>query len=185
MRKKYEDLTGQTIGRRTVLGPVERKDHRSYWSVQCGCGSINEVRTDGIYRPCVVCSHINRKQYKLRSRPFEARYNAWTKRARKRYAVSITYEQYVSLTEIQKCHYCDAPITWAAYLNKTKAGKQHGSNLDRKDTTRPYDFDNVVVCCWRCNSGKGHLFTYDEWVQIGRLICSWRASGNPFAPSPQ
>lgn len=44
------------------------------------------------------------------------------------------------------------------------------SNLDRKDNSRGYDIDNVVVCCGRCNYAKGSHFTHDEWKKIGIVI---------------
>ena len=170
------DLIGQKIGKRTVIGFAPRIDGRVYWIVKCECGALGNCRTDGIHRPCAKCGRT-KEQPKLRLRPFEARYNAWTKRAKKRYPVSITYEQFLSLTDIKNCHYCDDRISWSEYLNKTKAGRQHGSNLDRKDNSKSYDIDNVVVCCWRCNSGKGHSFTYDEWMQLAKVIRSWEVSG--------
>ena|ERR1035437_1262259 len=171
-----DDLTGQTIGRRTVMGRALKTDRRTYWIVKCSCGSIGKCRADGIHRPCHKCGRA-KEQPKLRLRPFEARYNAWTKRAKKRYPVILTYEQFLILTEVNTCHYCTAPICWSEYLNKTKAGRQHGSNLDRKDSSKGYEVENVVVCCWRCNCGKSNLFTYDEWLQLAKVIRSWKVSG--------
>lgn len=47
------------------------------------------------------------------------------------------------------------------------------SNLDRKDSVKPYTLDNVVVCCWRCNKVKNTTFTYTEWLELGQVIKSW------------
>ena len=35
--------------------------------------------------------------------------------------------------------------------------------MDRKDNNKGYEKDNVVPCCWRCNNGRGNLFSYEEW----------------------
>jgi len=169
-----QDLTGQKIGKRVVLGFAKRDSReRSRWKVQCGCGRIGECRTSHIHLSCPSCARKGRISEK-RTRPYEACYKAWTHRARQRYPVTLTYEQYIALTDIHECHYCGAEIFWTEYLNKTKQGRRHGSNLDRKENHLGYELNNVVVCCWRCNAGKGDKFTYDEWVKIGNLIRSWR-----------
>lgn len=169
------DLTGQKFGKRLVLGIAKRSSEgRIHWRVQCACGRVDEVRADNIHRPCRTCCRPT-SQPKLRLRPYESCYNAWTQRAKQRHAVDLTYEQFVKLTDTHHCHYCGAEVVWTEYLNKTKQGRRHGSNLDRKDSTLGYTAENVVVCCWRCNSGKNSLFTYEEWLQLGAIIRSWRA----------
>jgi hypothetical protein len=55
-----------------------------------------------------------------------------------------------------------------------RAGGGTASNLDRKDSAKPYEMGNIVVCCRRCNYAKNTFFTYDEWKQIGTLIRSWK-----------
>lgn len=56
---------------------------------------------------------------------------------------TISRELYESLIA-RPCHYCGGE------LNKTSHG------LDRVDNDRGYEPDNVVPCCWRCNSLKQH-----------------------------
>jgi hypothetical protein len=174
-----QDLTNQRIGKRLVLGFAKRDPFgRRHWKVQCECGRIGECRTSHIHLSCPGCARKGRISEK-RTRPFEACYNAWTKRARKRHLVDLTYEQYVALTAIKHCHYCGTEVRWTEYLNKTAQGRRHGSNLDRKDSSLGYTLPNVVVCCWRCNAGKNNHFTYDEWVRLGAVIRSWKVSSDP------
>ena len=44
--KFYEDLTGQKIGKLTVLRKSEQSDRRLYWECQCECGKIITVKGD-------------------------------------------------------------------------------------------------------------------------------------------
>lgn len=45
--------------------------------------------------------------------------------------------------------------------------------LDRKDSFEGYSVENCVVCCSRCNQAKSNFFTYEQWVEIGKVIKSF------------
>ena len=71
-----------------------------------------------------------------------------------------SHEEFLEFTSTTSCHYCHAGITWTKF-NVTKHGNAY--NLDRKDHTKNYVKENLVVCCARCNWGKQDQFTYEEW----------------------
>ena len=98
-------------------------------------------------------------------RPFESLYNAFVTSSKR--AVHITYEDFLAFTEIIQCHYCDAEIKWTKY-NIHRNGMAY--YLDRKNNSKDYTINDVVVCCTRCNKGKSDLFTYEEWVEFGKCI---------------
>lgn len=56
------------------------------------------------------------------------------------------------------CHYCSQSLTLC------------GSNLDRVNNSLGYSLANVVPCCRECNQAKGSYWTYQEFLQIGRLL---------------
>lgn len=180
---KIKDLTGQRFGKRIVLGPAKRANgkgyHRIRWNFRCDCGYESTCLKQDLKRlgPCLMCGHEGPRPYR-RKRPFEANYNALVYRAK--HPVLITYDEFVSFTKIKNCHYCDAEIDWPEYRKRGKGGT--GTNLDRKDSSRPYEMQNLVVACRRCNYAKNTFFTYSEWLQIGNLIRSWKeAEGAPIA----
>ena len=88
----------------------------------------------------------------------------------------MTYEEFVTLAKLPSCHYC-------AVILKRRSVFQAAYLLDRKDNTRPYTFDNCVPCCSRCNRGKCHLFSYEEWVEIGKTIRQIREKNEEQNPS--
>lgn len=63
---------------------------------------------------------------------------------------TLTFEQYKSIIE-QPCVYCDGQ------LGKTISR----IGLDRLDNNKGYEKDNVVSCCYSCNSTRG-----TEWSPI-------------------
>lgn len=48
------DLTNKKFGRLTVLSKGTSKHNHTYWKCKCKCGSIKEVRTDGLTSGLVV-----------------------------------------------------------------------------------------------------------------------------------
>jgi hypothetical protein len=65
---------------------------------------------------------------------------------------------------------------WIEYRNRGYKGAR-GYNLDRKDSSVGYVISNLVVCCKRCNLSKADRFTYEEWVEIGKVIRKMRGLG--------
>jgi hypothetical protein len=103
-----------------------------------------------------------------RKRPFESLYNSLVYTSKSRHIeLSLTYEDLLSFVGTPDCHYCGGVIGWHPYYS-SRAGVS--TNLDRKDSGQGYSKENCVVCCSRCNLGKGDRFTYEEWLEIGKVI---------------
>ena len=104
------------------------------------------------------------KGHQSRLLPFESLYNQFKDTAyRHTHIIYFSFKEFLEFTKILKCHYCDAQIIWRPF--KSDVPGQHSTyNLDRKNNSIGYTWDNCVVCCPRCNRAKGHLFSYEEWV---------------------
>lgn len=133
------------------------------WLCSCNCGIIKAI--DGVSlragrsQSCGQCP--------CRLRPYEALYNIFTSRATNK-TNTVTYDDFVTYTNISDCHYCGGSVSWAMYsLGDIPTG--HRYNLDRKNNTLGYHKDNLVVCCWPCNNAKGSLLSYEEMVAVGNI----------------
>jgi hypothetical protein len=159
------DLTGKVFGKWTVLQRDNNYSNGgSRWEVECTCGMVKTVhggslRTGGS-KGCRSCKETNNHL-----RPYEALY-LWLVRKSK-HKVLLTYKQFLRFTKINNCHYCAAPVSWSEF-NLSKNSVRY--NLDRKNNTLGYTNKNCVVCCRRCNYGKGKVFSYKEWKEIGKTI---------------
>lgn len=103
-----------------------------------------------------------------RIRPYEALYNKFVyDRHRFKQTTNLSYEDFVALAATTQCVYCGASVFWAEY-GLEKNGSRY--NLDRKDSTKGYSKDNVVVCCWLCNETKSNRFTYEQFLKIGEVL---------------
>lgn len=68
------------------------------------------------------------------------------------------------IKEPKKCHYCGIPEK-IIFINDL-SGKQRRLQIDRKDNSKIYTFDNIVLACPTCNLLKSSIFTYEEWLEI-------------------
>ncbi len=82
---------------------------------------------------------------------------------------TLTFEEYLTLTRVNKCYYCARPIKRSARSTyKNGDGRQYF--LDRVDNARGYSMDNVVVACSLCNLTRHTRFSSEEFRLIGRVI---------------
>ena len=165
-----KDLTGMVFGRLKVLELVPNKDQKVYpkiYKCQCACGTFTHVRRDylvGGTRSC-GCNRTHPFSEKPELRKYEAIYRTLLYMNKHRCLVDLTYEEFLKFVDIKNCHYCGCSLHWQEWADRVGA-----YNLDRKDNTRGYSTDNCVVCCKRCNFGKGDRYSYDEWYGMTRYF---------------
>jgi hypothetical protein len=82
---------------------------------------------------------------------------------RRNIKLELTYEEFLTFTKENKCHYCYLEIEYKKYGNASY-------HLDRKNNYDGYNINNLVVCCNRCNKGKRELFNYDEWYGMTKYF---------------
>ena len=80
--------------------------------------------------------------------------------------VDISLDEYRVVIAAGRCHYCAGPLPAS------------GHGLDRRSASLGYTRDNVVAACDACNRIKSDVFTYDQMVEIGALLRSWRRQGS-------
>jgi len=87
---------------------------------------------------------------------------------------SLTKEDFEVWHDQQKkeCTYCLATEEYLAALDGDP--KKKVLSVDRKNNGRGYHLDNICLACFRCNHGKCHFFTHDEWMRIGREMIAPR-----------
>jgi uncharacterized protein with PIN domain len=114
---------------------------------------------------CNFCDNERRKKFGIVSkdrlrytRSKKGKYLYARARAKQRGVVwSLTKEEYIRLVE-NNCHYCGDIL------------RETGVGLDQIVPTKGYTTNNVVPCCKECNVVKSDYFTYEEMVEIGKLL---------------
>jgi hypothetical protein len=174
------DLTNQVFGYLLVLGRAAGNYRgQAVWNCKCSCGnqqpfSSRSLRTSPNRRECDSCWV---KKSHRRGRPYESLYGQLLKNAKRRnYAVALTYEEFLTFTELTTCVYCGTLVSWTKF-NRSKNGSAY--NLDRKDNTVGYTKQNCVVCCSDCNRAKGDRYTHEEWMCMATALKEFRKASQP------
>lgn len=177
MPKSKHDLSvGAKFGRWTIIEVFRERGNLSKSRVKCRCECGHErvhecaTLTGGGSKSC-GCLQRELIKASASKKPFESLYNRLKSCAKVRnIPVTMTYEDFVVLCEIPTCHYCGAELH-----RKTVAyGAGHSYKLDRKDNTKEYSVENCVASCSRCNYGKGRFSSYEEWVEVGKVLRDFR-----------
>lgn len=74
---------------------------------------------------------------------------------KKGFNTTITKEYLEDIIYNKKCIYC---------------GDTENIGLDRIDNSRGHEIGNVVPCCYECNVARGDNFSFEEMMEIGKVI---------------
>jgi len=100
--------------------------------------------------------------------PFRQIYRAYKNGAEERGLVfELNRDQFRELTQ-KDCHYCGKPPSKSINREELK-GQFTYNGLDRTNNSIGYTKDNVVPCCWECNSFKKDLDKEDFLELIERI----------------
>lgn len=80
-------------------------------------------------------------------------------------SVEITQDNFVLWfnNQAKVCHYC------GVVLHKDyQDGYLRGLTIDRKDNNKPYEIDNIVLACQRCNSMKGSWLNEEQMLDAAQ-----------------
>lgn len=153
------DLTGRTFGELTVLKEDGRNSSGNVaWLCKCSCGRKKRVGGSHLLRDTKSCGHLIYKE------PYRWLYNymKWIAK-RKKVPVDLTYEEFITFTKIDKCHYCGDKIVWNPHSNNRKTLFRY--NLDRISNEDGYSVKNCVVACPTCNRLKGKK-TIEQFIEM-------------------
>ena len=90
------------------------------------------------------------------------------------------YKWYETQLERQNdhCYYCHLPGDTKKHYGKWFREGRRGKRLevDRIASKEPYSPDNCVLACYPCNNAKSDVFSYEEFLEIGKAIQSVKTS---------
>ena len=86
------------------------------------------------------------------------------------------YDWYIS--QKRKCHYCNITEKEIKILldkgrlhTKTIMTRGRSLELERKKPEESYDnIENLTLCCYWCNNAKTDTFTYEEFIDVGKVF---------------
>ena len=165
-----EDLCGKKFGRLTVISFSHNKDWSNFWLCECDCGNEiivkrstltrkkNATRSCGCLQKDIASKNGKNKQPKNSLAPgmaaFNKLYSVYKRNAKIReLPFTISKKEFMELTQLS-CHYCGLQPENKMHIGNN--GDYIYNGLDRKNSEDGYIIENVVPCCWECNSAKNN-----------------------------
>jgi len=190
------NLVGLKFGRLLVNSKNEIKGNRRQvrWNCECDCGNnhivTGESLRSGKSKSCGCflkeARHVKNKNSDREKAMLLLIYSPLKKRHRQKFNNEkyIDFETFKSLS-ISNCFYCNSePLnTQLDVRYETRGGKKEKliitdfvlkyNGIDRIDSSKGYELNNVVPCCKNCNSAKMELSINDFKNQIKKIYEYW------------
>ena len=183
------NLVNEKFHRLLVIEQAPHVKNRSAWLCMCDCGNFKIVKTDELRSSGTKsCGCLNDEKRKQRARKMYSgniKYSPKEATARKiwrnSYADGISFEDFHIISQ-NNCYYCGGAPSNVGNAAKSdqkasKYAKENGNfvynGLDRLDSLKNHDINNVVPCCKYCNYAKRErtLEEFKEWVS--KIYLKW------------
>jgi 5-methylcytosine-specific restriction endonuclease McrA len=160
---KLVDITNLRFGKLTVLEitSLRAKNGQIFWKCLCDCGIETKALANSLRRGNTASCGCYRLLANIKYSP----QISTARRAFKNYRfndrgipISISFDDFYKLSQLN-CYYCSAvPSNCTKSENNSPFFKENGefiyNGLDRIDSSKGYDIDNVITCCKYCNKSK-------------------------------
>lgn len=176
---KLINEVGNIYSELTVIEKVKKaniKDQTSaYWLCRCICGKFSQVKGFNLRTGRIKsCGSCNKKGKPLYSKRVElatekALYQAYKSRAKKKEtSFSLVFDDALSLFK-SDCSYCGAPPSSVRKDRSVVSNDREFiyNGIDRVDSKKGYELNNVVSCCYICNRAKSDMdySNFKQWVR--------------------
>lgn len=173
-RIKPKDHAGRRFDRWMAIELTSKRTRwgGAIWKCKCDCGIIREISAGSlIHRFSRSCGCLQKDSLRKRlSKPRgEASFNIVFKSYRDNgdgRPFSITQEHFRTLIA-GDCFYCGRK-PFNIYKSLHGTGDLIYNGIDRVDSSRGYETDNVVTCCKTCNRAKMamSISEFKDWVNL-------------------
>lgn len=172
--KGVEDLSGKRFGKLVVIKRVGTSSWGKYatWECHCDCGGTKITASQTLKRGKVKsCGCINKIRIELREPEalFNCVYASLKDNAKRRKIFFNLSKEVVKKLSKEVCYYCGSePSNIKAPKNSCYSIEPYKYNgIDRIDSSKGYEENNVVSCCSFCNFAKGAASYVDfkKWIE--------------------
>ncbi len=166
INKKFNMLT-------VIDGYYNKEKSKMVWLCKCDCGSEKIVKATGsdLKRGHVKsCSCYKSKKLRYGENAFNRLYDTYRRRSiQKGFPFNLSKEEFRELTS-KNCFYCGIePKQKAPATLRRDYGYYIYNGIDRIDSSKGYEKDNIVSCCGQCNISKNN-YSYNEFLEwVGRI----------------
>jgi len=170
---KQDTLFNKKFGMLTIIDKYYDEEKKElFWLSKCDCGNKKIVKTKGSdLRNGKVksCGCFRRRRLQYGENSFNRLYDTYKRRSlQKGFPFNLSKEEFREITS-RNCFYCGVEPKQKAGPTKKGYGYYVYNGIDRIDSTKGYEKDNIVTCCGQCNISKNN-YSYDEFLEwVGRI----------------
>ena len=193
---KLKNIIGKRIGRLIVIEedvnhypvfvkPVGKR-HTPYkihfYLCKCDCKNIISVRKNllmdgkkqtkscGCLQKEIIKEIGKQCKFPIGVKPLNDFIHSYKQRAKKgNYSYSLTREEFSNLIK-QSCYYCgNPPLELKRADWKLRNDFLIANGIDRINSNKGYELNNVVPCCGDCNYAKSNLSQIEFFKMIDRI----------------
>jgi len=180
-------LIGKKFGRFTIEKFAYRKNGKAYWKCKCDCGNeVIVVQGNLVTMSSRSCGCLRTHKYEPGEAGLKSLYSKYRISAKKENrAFNLTLDEFKKLTS-GNCNYCgvEPEKIQCSMVSKKTEVKNHTAyaynGIDRIDSTKGYEKNNVTTCCLWCNIIKRER-TIEEFKEHIRRITNHLNLGNIYA----
>jgi hypothetical protein len=180
MQGVVSDLLGKRFGYLEVVSKAEKpknvKNTGKYWLCRCDCGNTIVARADALVsgrkQSCKTCSYAiggRKRSLNYGEASFNSLYCSYVCSARKKgLTFSLSKSDFFNLTQ-KNCYYCGISPS-QSFVRGNPNGEFIYNGVDRVDSLKGYELNNVVSCCKTCNYAKRDMTQEEFYSWTDRLI---------------
>lgn len=175
-------FVGDKFGALTIISVCKEiigEEEGRYWNCKCDCGNDfithSQVLTKG-KSPSCGCVDLNRRQIQTRENSKnQIKYHPSISSAITRFNVGyndgdLDFQTFYSVSQLN-CYYCGAaPNNKYNIIRKNSPSRELGifiyNGLDRIDSLQNHNKNNILPCCFSCNSFKRKMSYFEFGKQI-------------------
>lgn len=168
---KYKVKEGDVFNKLTVVKYLHHNtSKKSIWLFKCICGKEIEKQMDNVinnHTKSCGC-YVHTEKITSENAPLKKIYRYYkTNSKKKNREFNLSLEEFKLITS-KNCHYCNITPSQVSF-NKSKAYSYTYNGIDRIDSSKGYEFDNIVTCCGDCNLMKRDMSYNDFLNKIKRI----------------
>lgn len=162
--KRVSDISGKRSGFLVAVKYLYTKNEKRYWLCSCDCGGFKVTHTTLINKERIktcgcrlgttdrlpACRRLATR-YKIHARDLKLSYN-------------LSFDDVTKITS-SNCFYCNSEPSQKVDIDSNHGTFYIYNGIDRMDSSKGYETDNVLPCCKTCNYMKSTL-TQDRFYKL-------------------
>jgi hypothetical protein len=158
------DIKGKKFGKLTALKELKErtKTGQILWQFKCDCGKKSIHVGSRVKNGQIISCGCSRKSEDPQGSLIKSMFRDYQASAKTRNIdFNLPFEVFERLSK-QKCYYCSSP---PETRKRASIGKANG--IDRIDSNKGYECENVRSCCKICNMAKNDLSDqeFHDWIR--------------------